>query len=89
MDPSHPSPAAAVSHLTVRILGSVPAAPSLAEVRKRFLQPPGGARNRIQKRNRTIFLSTVLSTKQVGSCTEVINFSTIAAPALWTLQGPA
>jgi hypothetical protein len=34
-----------------------------------------------RKENRTIFLSTVLSTKRVDSCTEVINFSTVEAPA--------
>jgi hypothetical protein len=33
-------------------------------------------------------LSTGLSTKRADSCTEVINFSTVEAPSLWTLQGP-
>src|SRR4249919_368870 len=63
MDPNHPSPAAAASCLTVRILDSVPVPLSLAEVRKRFLQPCGAARNRIRKRSPRTFLSTGLSTK--------------------------
>ena len=63
MDPNHPSPAAAASCLTVRILDSVPVPLSLAGVRKRFLQPCGAARNRIEKRSPRTFLSTELSTK--------------------------
>jgi DinB superfamily len=33
-------------------------------------------------------LSTGLSTKRRSSCTEVINFSTVGTPVLWTMTGP-
>jgi DinB superfamily len=42
-----------------------------------------------RKENLTIFLSTGLSTHRTDSCTEVINFSTVEAPILWTLKVPS
>jgi hypothetical protein len=80
MDPNRPSPAAAASCLAVRILGSSQSRPSLRKCVRDFYSLVRQPATQSRKENPATWLSTGLSTRRPGSCTEVIKFSTVLAP---------